>query len=104
MAHYWLKMIYQGLGTYSNILLDIFGTFKMPTKCGHLDPLFVTEMLTKYKRQNNIVLNKYFVHISKCWKPMLSKLWKVCASVFENVRSYLETISVTPSTRFGCVK
>ena len=40
-----VKIAYYCLGIVSNIMFDILGNFKIVTKSGTLDPLFITEVL-----------------------------------------------------------
>ena len=58
MALNYSKIANLGFRMDCNILLDIFGTSKISTKSGPLDPLFITEYVTEYKQ-----IQHYFEYI-----------------------------------------
>ena len=56
MVYYLLRVPNQGLELDYNIRLIILGTFKMLTKSGPLDPLFLTEIRSQIQEVPESVL------------------------------------------------
>ena len=74
------------LGDIFQYCLNIFGTSKIFTKYRPLDPLFITKLLQKNKKTQNMFWTYYFSHLNTLEIQKCSKLWKVRHAIFSNIR------------------
>ena len=67
MVYYWLKMVNQGLGVESNQFSVILRTFRISTKSGPLNPLFITKTVYKIQEEPKSFSEDIMLHISEFW-------------------------------------